>query len=82
MGHENTIHERTLHFLQVLETNSNITIEFGHVGKLSKAHDYAAKVGSKKLNPDKVVSLEEIMELILEVKPQKRSEVDKRLKDT
>lgn len=83
MGHENTIRERALHFLDILGNKSEIIIEFGHVGKLSKAHDYAAKVGSKKVNPDKIVSLDEVLELVLdEEKPQKKDRGRKRLKDT
>lgn len=82
MGHENTIRERTLHFLQSLGTKDETIIEFGHVGKLSKAHDYAAKIGSKKVKADKIVTLEEILELVLELTPQKRTEVEKRLKNT
>ena len=81
MGHENTIRERTLHFLQLLGSKSEIIIEFGHVGKLSKAHDLAAKVGSKKVKPDKIVTLEEILELVLGIRPIKKTEVGKRLKD-
>lgn len=79
LGHENTIRERTLRFLNSLDSKRETIIEFGHVGKLSKAHDWAAKVGSKKVKPDKVVGLEEILELVLGIK---KTEVVKRLKDT
>ena len=72
MGHENTIRERTLHFLHSLGVESDLIIEFGHVGKLSKAHDLAAKVGSKKVKPDKVVSLREVLGLILKLHHKKR----------
>lgn len=81
MGHENTIRERTLHFLRSLGVKNDIVIEFGHVGKLSKAHNLAAKVGSKKLKPNKIVSLKEVLELIFEVTPIKKTEVGKRLKN-
>lgn len=81
MGHENTIRERTLHFLKSLGSKSELVIDFGHVGKLSKAHNLAAKVGSKKVKPDKVVALEEVLELVLEIKTIKKTEVGKRLKN-
>lgn len=82
MGHENTIRERTLYFLKSINANTDIIIEFGHVGKTSRAHNLAARVGSKKVNPDKVVKIEEVLRLILEVKSIKKTEVDKRLKNT
>lgn len=75
MGHENTIRERTLHFLYSLGVKNDLIIEFGHVGKLSKAHDLAAKVGSKKVKPDKIVILKEVLGLVLEVTSQKKTEV-------
>lgn len=81
-GHENTIRERILHFLRVLGVQNDIPVEFGHVGKQSKAHDLAAKVGSKKIKPDRVVSLDEILEIVLEVKINKNDRGRKRLKDT
>ena len=77
IGHENTIRERVLHYLLVLGENHEPMIVFGHVGKLSRAHDTAAKVGSKKIKPNKIVSIEEVLELVLEVKPQKKTEVIK-----
>ncbi len=80
VGHENTIRERTLYFLHNLGVEDTATIVFGHVGKLSRAHDLAAKVGAKKIKPDKVVGLKEVLELILEI--TKKTEVEKRLKDT
>lgn len=72
MGHENTIRERTLHFLYCLGVKNDLIIEFGHVGKLSKAHDLAAKVGSRKVKPDKIASLKEVLGLVLEITSQKR----------
>ncbi len=74
-GHENTIHERILYFLRKLHTTP-ITIDFGHIGKSSKAHDIAAKVGSKKLKVNKVVQLEEILGLIFGIDAQKKTEVE------
>lgn len=76
-GHENTIKERTLHFLRILGRFDDIIIEFGHVGKLSKAHDLAAKIGSKKLKPNKVVILKEILRLLFGEQEQKMTEVEK-----
>lgn len=81
-GHENTIKERTQHFLKKLGHKDETTIEFGHVGKLSSAHDYAAKVGSKKLKPNRTVRLKDLLELISVFKPLKKTEVAKRLKKT
>ncbi len=72
IGHENLIRERVLHFLQLQGVGHELMITFGHVGKLSNAHDVAAKVGTKKIKPDKIVSLEEVLELVLEAKAQKR----------
>lgn len=71
-SHENTIHEKILHFLRDLGEENDLTIEFGRVGKLSRAHDLAAKVGNKKVKADKTISLEEILELVLELDHQKR----------
>lgn len=82
MGHENTIRERVLYFMHILGVKHEIAIDFGHVGKLSAAHDFAAKVGSGKVKPDKVVRLEEILKLVLNIQPVKKTEVEKRLKDT
>lgn len=75
-GHENTIRERVLYFLHNLGIEYEIIIGFGHVGKLSKAHDVAAKVGSKKLKPNKVVNLNEVLELVFEIKAKKETEVN------
>lgn len=42
--------------------------EFGFVGKSSPAHVLAAKVGTKKIKPNKTVSLEEIVEVLWPLK--------------
>ena len=72
IGHENTIHEKILHFLRDLGREDELIIEFGHIGKLSNAHDLAAKVGAKKIKTNNIDSLGEILQLVLEVDHQKR----------
>lgn len=45
-------------------------IRFGYVGKTSSSHNLATKVAHKKVKPDRVVALNEILKLIL---PNKKS---------
>lgn len=40
------------------------------------------KVGNKKIKSDKIVSLDEVLDLILDISPQKRPRSKKRLKNT
>lgn len=68
IGHEKFIYGKILYYLNLLKINGCPSIEFGHVGKLSKAHDMARKVGNKKIKPDDCVKIEEILSLILETK--------------
>lgn len=67
-GHEQIIKERCITYIHRLNKDLKITIEFGHVGKLSNAHSLAAKVSRNKQIPDKIVTLSEVLELTLDIK--------------
>ena len=67
-GHEDLITERVSVYLKFLGVKKVPVLEWGHVGKTSDAHNLGAKVSHGKLKPSRIISLEEVMELILEIK--------------
>ena len=66
LSYENLILERTNAYLKILGIKQLLPLQFGHVGKTSNAHNLASKVAKKKLKPDKIVTLEEILKLLRE----------------
>lgn len=67
-GHENLIEEKINIYLEQLGEKSLSSIEWGHVGKLSKAHNLGYLVAVNKKKPDIIVNAKEIMEVILGTK--------------
>lgn len=63
-GHEDLILEKTENYLSALGFSKSFSLEFGHVGKLSTAHQFAYLVARKK-EGFKSVSAKKIMEIIL-----------------
>jgi len=68
LTYENFIKERVLSYLQILKTKVIPQIEFGHVGKTSKAHHLAAKVAHQKQKAGFVIELAEVLGLIFQTK--------------
>ena len=64
LSYEAYIKERLLIYLHILKLKQLPIIEFGHVGKTTRAHCYAAEVAHKKKKANKVIRLEEILNLI------------------
>lgn len=71
-GNEDLILERVTTYLKLLGVEKHPPLVWGHVGKTSKAHDYGAKMAKDKSKINKVISLEEVMELLLELKSPKK----------
>lgn len=71
-GNEDLILERVTIYLKLLGIEKHPPLEWGHVGKTSKAHDYGAKMAKNKSKINKVISLEEVMEILLELKGSKK----------
>ena len=69
-GHNKLIGKSIRSSLKKLGAKKFPVIRFGFVGKRSPSHDLAAKVSHKKLKPDRIVSLEELLILTL---PNKKS---------
>lgn len=67
-GYEELILERISAYLKIIGFKDNVHLKFGHVGKLSKVHDFALKVAHKKKIANKILNLEEISALILTIK--------------
>lgn len=67
-GHEDLILERVSTYLKLLRVKTFPSLEWGHVGKTSNAHNLGSKVAKNKIKVDKIVRLEDIMELLLELK--------------
>lgn len=67
-GNEDLILERVTTYLKLLGVEKHLPLEWGHVGKTSNAHNLGSKVARNKVKSDKVINLEEIMELLLEIK--------------
>ncbi len=67
-GHERLIEDKVKMYLEQLGLTILPQIEWGHVGKLSKAHNlgYLVAVGKKK--PNLIVDAKDIMEVILGTK--------------
>ncbi|PIU03363.1 hypothetical protein COT44_04045 [Candidatus Shapirobacteria bacterium CG08_land_8_20_14_0_20_39_18] len=68
LGHEKFIAERINKTLEDLKINNLPSIQFGHIGKTSKAHNLARKVGNRKIKADMNIRLEEIGALLLKSK--------------
>lgn len=67
-GHENFIEEKVKAYLEQLEITNVPHIEFGHVGKLSAAHNLAYLVAVGKKKPNLIVDAKEVMRVILGTK--------------
>lgn len=67
-GHEELIEDKIKIYLEQLGEKSLPTIEWGHVGKASKAHNLAYLVAVAKRKPDLAVNAKELMEVILGTK--------------
>ena len=73
IGHERAIIDKLMNYLKRTGVRTKtILVEFGLLGKLSPAHILAARVATKKLKPDKIVSLKQILRLIF---PKKKDRV-------
>lgn len=64
LSYEAYIKERLIIYLQILKLKQLPIIEFGHVGKTTRAHCYAAEVAHQKRKASKIVKLSEIIKLI------------------
>ncbi len=67
-GHEDLIEEKIRLYLKQLGITSPPQIEFGHVGKLSAAHNLAYLVAVGKKKPDLTIDAKGIMKVILGTK--------------
>lgn len=67
LGHEDLIIQYLKNYLNQLKVRS-IHVEFGHVGKLSKAHQIAYLVAIGKQKATKVVTMLEVVELLFGTK--------------
>ena len=67
-GHEKLIEEKIKIYLEELEASSLPKIEFGHVGKLSTAHQVAYQVARGKKVPTLIVNSKDVMKVILGTK--------------
>lgn len=67
-GHESLIEDKIKTFLEQLDVKLIPSIEFGHVGKLSKAHNLAYKVAIGKEKPTLKTNAREVMKIILGTK--------------
>lgn len=67
-GHEDLIEEKINIYLEQLGEKFISHIEWGHVGKLSKAHNLGYLVAVNKKKPDITVNAKEVMEVILGTK--------------
>ncbi len=66
-GHEDFIEEQII--LRIKQIGGKkINFAFGHVGKLSKAHQLAYLVGVEKKKPDIVVTAKEVMKILFTTK--------------
>lgn len=68
LGHEDLIEEKTKSYLEELGIKKTLHLQFGHVGKLSKAHNLAYEVARGKKKPDLIVNSKEVMKIILGTK--------------
>lgn len=67
-GNEQFIEEHILLYLQILGTKTFPVIEFGHVGKLSNAHQLAYLVAVEKKKPNFVINSEEVIRILFGTK--------------
>lgn len=65
---EDLIKARVFEFLKMHKVNYIPDIEFALVGKRSPAHILAAKVGSKKIMPNLVLTLEDVSAILWPIK--------------
>ncbi len=68
IGHEILIEEKVTLYLEQLGVQNIPVLEFGHVGKLSAAHNLAYLVAVGKKEPDLVVNSKDVMEVIIGTK--------------
>lgn len=68
VGHEDLIKEKMTLFLQHLGTAMMPPVEFGHVGKLSPAHNLAHQVAVGKKAPTLIADAKEVLKVILGTK--------------
>lgn len=68
LGHEPLIEAKVMLYFEQLGLNTLPPITFGHVGKLSAAHNLAYQVASGKQKPTIVVDAKEVMKVILGTK--------------
>ena len=64
LNYEHLILERTHSYLKTLGVKHAPSLQFGHIGKTSSAHNLAAQIARKKLVASKEVLLEEILKLL------------------
>lgn len=64
-GHEDLIEEKINIYLEQIGEKSRPHIEWGHVGKLSKAHNLGYMVAVNKKKPNLTAGAKEVMEVIL-----------------
>lgn len=67
-GHEELIEDKMRIYFEQLGGKSLPQIEWGHVGKLSKAHNLGYLVAVNKKKPNLNVSAKEVMEVIIGTK--------------
>lgn len=67
-GHEELIEDKIKAYLVELGESSLPQIEFGHVGKLSDAHNLAYRVARARTKPTLIVDSKEVMKVILGTK--------------
>lgn len=67
-GHEQFIEKHVIVYLEFLGTKMLPTISFGHVGKLSNAHQYAYQVAVGKKKANLVVTKEQILKILFGTK--------------
>ncbi len=68
VGHERLIEEKMISYLQNLGAVTVPSVEFGHVGKTSLAHNLAHRVAVGKKVPTLVVDAKEVLNVILGIK--------------
>lgn len=67
-GHEKLIEDKISIYLEQLGVKRIVPIQFGHVGKLSLAHDLAYQVAVGRKKADIVVSVKDVIKVILGTK--------------
>ena len=67
-GHEEQIKERITAYCELLSMNNIPPIEFGHVGKTSKTHQFGYKVAIGKEKPTIITNAIEVLKLLFGTK--------------